>query len=158
MNYAMSLYPTMEAHREGYAENVYLDPATRTFVEETGGTNIMFVDKEGTIVIPSSPSILPSITRRSLVEVARDILGYKVEERPVRFDEIKDMQEMAVIGTAAVLAPVGMVHSKDGDIYLPTGMDKIGSVSAKLRETLTGIQMGDIEDVKGWVHKIDLNK
>lgn len=158
LNYAMSLYPTMEAHREGYAENVYLDPATRTFVEETGGTNIMFVDKEGTIVIPSSPSILPSITRRSLVEVARDILGYKVEERPVRFDEIKDMQEMAVIGTAAVLAPVGMVHSKDGDIYLPTGMDKIGSVSAKLRETLTGIQMGDIEDVKGWVHKIDLNK
>lgn len=158
LNYAMSLYPTMEAHREGYAENVYLDPATRTFVEETGGTNIMFVDKEGTIVIPSSPSILPSITRRSLVEVARDILGYKVEERPVRFDEIKDMQEMAVIGTAAVLAPVGMVHSKEGDIYLPTGMDKIGPVSAKLRETLTGIQMGDIEDVKGWVHKIDLNK
>ncbi|MCD8340277.1 MAG: branched-chain amino acid aminotransferase [Burkholderiales bacterium] len=152
LNYAMSLYPTMEAHRHGYAENVYLDPATRTFIEETGGTNIIFVDKEGTIVVPQSPSILPSITRRSLVDVAKD-LGMKVVERPVKLDEVKDMAECALCGTAAVLAPVGMIHTEEGDIYLPSGMDEMGPVSKKLRETLTGIQGGDLPDTRGWICK-----
>ncbi len=150
LNYAMSLYPTMEAHRHGYAENLYLDPATRTFVEETGGTNVIFVDKEGTIIVPKSDSILPSITRRSLVDVAKD-LGMKVVERPVKLEEVKDMQECALCGTAAVLAPVGMIHTDEGDIYLPSGMDKMGPVSTKLRETLTGIQGGDLPDTRGWV-------
>ncbi len=154
LNYAMSLYPTMEAHRNGFAENVYLDPATHTFVEETGGTNILFVDKSNTVVIPKSSSILPSITRRSLVDVAKEMLGLKVEERPVRFDEIKDMAEMSLCGTAAVLAPVGMVHTEREDIYLPSGMEKMGTISKKLRDTLTGIQMGQIEGPKGWVHKV----
>ncbi len=158
LNYAMSLYPTMEAHRNGYAENVYLDPATRTFIEETGGTNIIFVDKEGTVIVPKSPSILPSITRRSLIEVARDILGLKVVERQVRLDEVKDMAECAVCGTAAVLAPVGLIHTEDGDIMIASGMEEMGPVSKKLRETLTGIQACDLPDPKGWVHEIDLNK
>lgn len=156
LNYAMSLHPTMEAHRAGYAENIYLDPATHTFVEETGGANLLFVDKNGTLVVPKSSSILPSITRRSLVEVGRDILGMKVEERPVRFDEVKDMAEAALCGTAAVLAPVGMIHTKDGDIYLPSGMEEMGPVCKKLRETLTGIQMGTVKGPAGWVHKINI--
>ena len=156
LNYAMSLYPTMEAHREGFAENIYLDPATRTYVEETGGANLLFVDAENRLIVPKSDTILPSITRRSLVTVGRDILGLEVVERPVRFDEIKDMKECALCGTAAVLAPVGMIHTHDGDIYLPSGMDEMGPVSKKLRETLTGIQMGEIEGPAGWVHKINL--
>ncbi len=156
LNYAMSLHPTMEAHRAGYAENIYLDPATRTYVEETGGANLLFVNKEGKLIIPKSSTILPSITRRSLVTVAKDILGLEVEERAVRFDEIKDMAECALCGTAAVLAPVGMIHSEAGDIYLPSGMDEMGPICKKLRETLTGIQMGEIEGPAGWVHKIEL--
>ena len=154
LNYAMSLHPTMEAHRHGYAENIYLDPATRTYIEETGGANLIFVDKEGTIIVPKSDSILPSVTRRSLIEVAKR-LGYKVVERPVKLAELKDMAEGALCGTAAVLAPIGMVNTPDGDIYFPSGMEKMGPVCTKLRETLTGIQMGEIEGPEGWVVKID---
>ena len=90
LNYAMSLYAIVDAHNQGYDENMYLDAATRTYVEETGGANFLFVTKDGTIVTPKSDSILPSITRRSLCVVAEEILGMKVEHRPVRFDEIKD--------------------------------------------------------------------
>ena len=121
----MSLHPTMEAHRHGYAENIYLDPATRTYIEETGGANLIFVDKEGTIIVPKSDSILPSVTRRSLIEVAKR-LGYKVVERPVKLAELKDMAEGALCGTAAVLAPIGMVNTPDGDNLLPVRHGKMG--------------------------------
>lgn len=123
-------------------------------IEETGGANLIFVDKEGTIIVPKSDSILPSVTRRSLIEVAKR-LGYKVVERPVKLAELKDMAEGALCGTAAVLAPIGMVNTPDGDIYFPSGMEKMGPVCTKLRETLTGIQMGEIEGPEGWVVKID---
>lgn len=154
LNYAMSLYATMEAHEEGYAENVYLDPATRTYIEETGGANIIFVDADNTVVVPKSPSILPSITRRSLVYVAEHYLGLKVVERQVALDELKGFKECALCGTAAVLAPVGQIDTKDGPIQFPSGMEKMGEISAKLRETLTGIQMGEIEAPEGWIVKI----
>ena len=155
LNYAMSLYPTMEAHKEGYAENVYLDPRTRTYVEETGGANLIFVADDGkTLVVPKSSSILPSITRRSLVYVAEHYLGMKIDERPVAFDELKNFKECALCGTAAVLAPVGEIHTHDGVIAFPSGMDKIGEVSAKLRNTLTGIQDGQIEAPEGWIDVI----
>ena len=153
LNYAMSLHPTMEAHRHGYAENIYLDPATRTYIEETGGANLIFVDKEGTIIVPKSDSILPSVTRRSLIDVAKR-LGYKVVERPVKLNELKDMAEGALCGTAAVLAPIGMVNTPDGDIYFPSGMEKMGPICTKLRETLTGIQMGRLEAPEGWIKVI----
>ena len=154
LNYAMSLHPTMEAHREGFAENVYLDPATRTYVEETGGANILFVDKDNNLIVPKSDSILPSITRRSLVYVGEKYLGLNVIERRVALEEVKDFKECALCGTAAVLAPVGEIHTKDGVIALPSGMDKMGEVSAKLRETLTGIQNGEIEAPEGWIVKV----
>ena len=93
LNYAMSLYPIMEAHRQGFDENMYLDPATRTKVEETGGANFIFITKDGKVVTPKSDSILPSITRRSLVYVAKEYLGLEVEEREVLFDEVKDFAE-----------------------------------------------------------------
>ena len=156
LNYAMSLYPSVEAHAAGYADNMFLDPETRTFVEESGGANFLFVDKEGTLVVPQSAtdSILPSITRRSLVDVAEKYLGMKVIQRQVRFDEIDQFVECGMCGTAAVISPVGQVDADDKTVVY--GMDHVGPVMQKLRETLTGIQSGAIEDKLGWVHKIDV--
>lgn len=154
LNYAMSLYPIMEAHRQGFDENMYLDPATRTKVEETGGANFLFVTKDGKVVTPKSDSILPSITRRSLVYVAREYLGLEVEEREVYFDEVKDFAECGLCGTAAVISPVGKIVDHGKEICIPSGMEKMGEITQKLYDTLTGIQMGRIEAPKGWIRKI----
>ena len=156
LNYAMSLLPSVEAHAAGYADNMYLDPETRTYVEESGGANFLFVDKDGNLVVPQShtDSILPSITRRSLVDVAENYLGMKVTQRPVRFDEIDQFVECGMCGTAAVISPVGEVDSDDKKVVY--GMEHVGPVMKKLRETLTGIQSGEIEDKFGWVHKINV--
>ncbi len=151
LNYAMSLYPIVTAHEEGYAENMYLDPQTRTKVEETGGANFLFVTKDDTLVTPKSPSILPSITRRSLTYVAEHYLGMKVEEREVLFDELPDMKECGLCGTAAVISPVGRIDNKGKSILIPSGMDEMGPVMTKLRNTLTGIQRGEIEAPEGWI-------
>ncbi len=155
LNYAMSLHAIVTAHAEGYAENMYLDPATRTKVEETGGANFLFVTKDGKVVTPKSDSILPSITRRSLVHVAKEYLGLEVEEREVLFDEVKDFAECGLCGTAAVISPVGKIVDHGKEICLPSGMDEMGSVTKKLYETLTGIQMGRIEAPKGWIYTVD---
>ena len=156
LNYAMSLHPSVIAHSKGYADNLFLDPQTRTYVEETGGANVLFVKKDGTLVVPQSftDSILPSITRRSLVDVAEKMLGMTVEQRPVRFDEIDQFVECGMCGTAAVIYPVGQIDN--GDKSVVYGMEHVGPVMKKLRETLTGIQSGAIEDQFGWVHKIDV--
>ena len=155
LNYAMSLHAIVTAHAEGYAENMYLDPATRTKVEETGGANFLFVTKDGKVVTPKSDSILPSITRRSLVHVAKEYLGLEVEEREVLFDEVKDFAECGLCGTAAVISPVGKIVDHGKEICLPSGMDEMGPVTKKLYETLTGIQMGRIEGPKGWIYTVD---
>ena len=155
LNYAMSLYPIMDAHRQGYDENMYLDAATRTKVEETGGANFLFVTKDGTVVTPKSDSILPSITRRSLMYVAKEILGLKAEEREVYFDEVKDMAECGLCGTAAVISPVGKVVDHGNEICFPAGMNEMGPVTKKLYDTLTGIQMGRLEAPKGWIKVIE---
>lgn len=109
LNYAMSLYSGALAHAEGYDENLYLDAATRTCVEETGGANFIFVTRDGKFVTPASPTILPSITRRSLAYVAEHYLGMPVEERPVPFKEVPSFSECGLCGTAAVLTPVGKI-------------------------------------------------
>ena len=155
LNYAMSLHAIVEAHEQGYAENMYLDSATRTKVEETGGANFLFVTKDGKVVTPKSSTILPSITRRSLVYVAKEYLGLEVEERPVYFDEVKDFAECGLGGTAAVISPVGKIVDHGKEICLPSGMDEMGPVTKKLYETLTGIQMGRIEAPKGWIQVIE---
>ena len=155
LNYAMSLHAIVEAHEQGYVENMYLDSATRTKVEETGGANFLFVTKDGKVVTPKSSTILPSITRRSLVYVAKEYLGLEVEERPVYFDEVKDFAECGLCGTAAVISPVGKIVDHGKEICLPSGMDEMGPVTKKLYETLTGIQMGRIEAPKGWIQVIE---
>ena len=155
LNYAMSLHAIVEAHEQGYAENMYLDSATRTKVEETGGANFLFVTKDGKVVTPKSSTILPSITRRSLVYVAKEYLGLEVEERPVYFDEVKDFAECGLCGTAAVISPVGKIVDHGKEICLPSGMDEMGPVTKKLYETLPGIQMGRIAAPKGWIQVIE---
>ena len=154
LNYAMSLHAIVTAHEEGFDENMYLDAATRTKVEETGGANFLFVTKDNKIVTPKSSSILPSITRRSLMIVAKEYLGLEVEEREVYFDEVKDFAECGLCGTAAVISPVGKIVDHGKEICLPAGMEEMGPTTKKLYETLTGIQMGKIEDKFGWVVEI----
>ena len=154
LNYAMSLHAIMDAHRQGFDENMYLDPATRTKVEETGGANFLFVTKHNKVVTPKSDSILPSITRRSLVYVAKEYLGLEVEEREVYFDEVKDFAECGLCGTAAVISPVGKIVDHGKEICMPSGMTEMGPVTKKLYETLTGIQMGRLEAPEGWIKVI----
>lgn len=154
LNYAMSLHASITAHSNGFDENMFLDPATRTKVEETGGANFLFVTKDNKVVTPKSSSILPSITRRSLIHVAKEYLGLEVEERVVYFDEIKDFAECGLCGTAAVISPVGKVVDHGKEICFASGMEKMGPVIEKLRETLTGIQMGTIKAPAGWIKVI----
>ena len=154
LNYAMSLHAIVDAHKNGFAENMYLDAATRTNVEETGGANFLFVTKDNKIVTPKSNSILPSITRRSLITVARDYLGLEVEERVVPFAEVPEFVECGLCGTAAVISPVGCVNDHGKEIEFVNGCEEVGPVIKKLRETLTGIQMGRIEAPEGWIKEI----
>lgn len=155
LNYAMSLHAIVTAHANGYDENMYLDAATRTKVEETGGANFLFVTKDNKVVSPKSDSILPSITRRSLMYVAKEYLGLEVEEREVYFDEVKDFAECGLCGTAAVISPVGKIVDHGKEICLPSGMTEMGPTTKKLYETLTGIQMGRLEAPKGWIKVIE---
>ena len=154
LNYAMSLYNIVDAHKAGFDENLYLDPGTRTYVEETGGANFVFITKDNKFVTPKSDSILPSVTRRSLMVVAKEYLGMEVEERPVALSELSDFAECGLCGTAAVISPVGKIVDHGKEICLPSGMDDMGPVTKKLYDTLTGIQMGRIEAPKGWIKEI----
>ena len=155
LNYAMSLYNIVDAHEKGFDENMYLDPGTRTKVEETGGANFLFVTKDNKVVTPKSSSILPSITRRSLVYVAKEYLGLEAEEREIYVDELEDFAECGLCGTAAVISPVGKIVDHGKEICLPSGMNEMGPVTKKLYDTLTGIQMGRIEAPEGWIKVIE---
>lgn len=155
LNYAMSMHAIVDAHNHGFDENMYLDPQTRTKVEETGGANFLFVTKDGKVVTPKSDSILPSITRRSLIQVAKDYLGLEAEEREIYLDEVKDFAECGLCGTAAVISPVGKIVDHGKEICFPSGMTEMGPVTKKLYETLTGIQMGRLEAPEGWLKVIE---
>lgn len=155
LNYAMSLHAIVDAHNQGYNENMYLDSATRTKVEETGGANIIFVTKDNKVITPKSNTILPSITRRSLMYVAENYLGLKAEEREIYMTEVPEFKECALCGTAAVLSPVGKIVDHGKEILLPSGMDKMGEITQKLYDTLTGIQMGRIAAPEGWIKVIE---
>ena len=151
LNYAMSLRNIVDAHNCGYDENVYVDSATRTFIEETGGANIIFVAKDGKLVTPKSDTILPSITRRSLMQVAEQYLGLTVEQREIKLSEIDQFAECGLCGTAAVISPVGKIVDHGREIEF-AGM---GPVIQKLYDTLRGIQMGEIEGPDGWIKVIE---
>lgn len=156
LNYAMSLYPLELAHKEGFSENIYPDSATRTYIEEAGGSNVILVDRDGALVVPKSEtgSILPSITKRSLMHVAEHTLGMKVVERPVKISELDSFAEMGLCGTAAVISPVGKVNDHGKEICFPSGMTEMGPALRKLYDTLTGMQAGEIEAPKGWMVEV----
>ncbi len=154
LNYAMSLHAIVTAHKEGYDENMYLDAGSRTKVEETGGANFLFVTKDKKVITPKSSSILPSITRRSLMQVAKDYLGLETEEREIYLEELSDFAECGLCGTAAVISPVGKIVDHGKEIAFPAGMEEMGPVTKQLYDTLTGIQMGRIEAPEGWIREI----
>lgn len=155
LNYAMSFHALITAHENGFDENMYLDAATRTKVEEAGGANFIFVTKDNKVVTPKSESILPSITRRSLMVIAKEYLGLEVEEREVYFDEVKDFAECGLCGTAAVISPVGKINDHGNEICFPSGMAGMGPITKKLYDTLTRIQMGHIKAPEGWIKVIE---
>ena len=149
LNYAMSLYAIADAHEKGYDENLYLDPGSRTYLEETGGANILFVTRDGVLVTPKSDSILPSVTRRSLLYVAEHFLGMRTEERKIRKEEMADFTECGLCGTAAVISPVGEVDDH-GTVY-PFGEPH---TLRRLRELLLAIQHGERKAPSGWITEV----
>ena len=157
LNYAMSLHASQLAHANGFDENLFPDSATRSKVEEAGGANFIFITKDGKLVTPKSNSILPSITRRSVIYVAENYLGIETEEREVFLDELEDFAECGLCGTAAVIAPVGKIVDHGREICFPSGMDKMGDTMKKIYDTLTGIQKGTIEAPEGWIREIKVD-
>ena len=146
-NYAASLRANKMAHEKGYASEFYLDAKEKKYVDECGAANFFGI-KNNTYVTPKSTSILPSITNKSLMQIAED-LGMKVERRPVAEDELDSFEEAGACGTAAVISPISHLDDLEtGKVY--NFGDKPGSWSTKLYETLRGIQYGTIEDKHGW--------
>ena len=146
-NYAASLRANRRAHEQGYASEFYLDAKEKKYVDECGAANFFGI-KNDTYVTPESSSILPSITNKSLMQIAED-LGMKVERRPISEDELDSFEEAGACGTAAVISPISHLDDMEtGKVY--NFGDKPGPWSTKLYETLRGIQYGTIEDKHGW--------
>jgi branched-chain amino acid aminotransferase len=154
-NYAAGLRGMLAARERGFAEALYLDPAEHKYIEETGASNFFAITKDGTYVTPESGSILPSITNKSLMQVAKD-LGMKVERRKIHVEELFDMAEVGAVGTAAIITPIHAIGYRDKLIEF-TDEESVGPVSKQLYETLTAIQCGDIEDTHGWTHEVSLD-
>lgn len=154
-NYASSYEPGKIAKDQGYSDAIYLDPATHTKVEEVGSANFFGITKENKFVTPKSPSILPSITKRSLLWLAENRLGLEVEEGDVYVDELDQFVEAGAMGTAAVIAPISSITYGDKVIQY-TSDTEVGPITKKLYAELVGIQNGDVEAPENWVQKVDL--
>lgn len=153
-NYASSLLPGKEAHDRNFSDCIYLDPATHTKIEEVGSANFFGITKDNRFVTPKSPSILPSITKYSLLYLAEHHLGMQVEEGDVYIDKLDEFSEAGACGTAAVISPVGGIqHGENFHVFYSE--TEVGPVTRKLYEELTGIQFGDIEAPEGWIVKVD---
>jgi len=152
-NYAASLLPHEIAAKEGYSDCVYLDPKTHTKIEEVGAANFIGITKDNVLVTPKSPSILPSITKYSLLYIAEHIFGMKVEERDVYVDKLDEFVEAGACGTAAVISPIGSLTVGDKK-YVFHSETEVGPVIKKLYDYLTGIQYGEIEAPEGWIVEV----
>lgn len=152
-NYASSLYPHEVAAKKGYADCIYLDPATHTKIEEVGSANFFGITKDDKFVTPVSPSILPSITKYSLLHVAKEYLGLETEERDVLIDNLDEFKEAGACGTAAVITPIGGIDYND-KLHVFYSETEVGPVTKKLYDTLCGIQVGDIDAPEGWIYKV----
>ena len=153
-NYAASMRGTERAHDAGYGSPMYLDAKEKRYIDEIGAANFFGI-KNNTYITPKSTSILPSITNKSLIQIAED-LGLKVERRPIEEEELSTFEEVGACGTAAVISPIGEINDLDsGKVYTYCKDGKPGPISTKLYQTLVGIQYGEIEDKHGWITIID---
>lgn len=152
-NYAAGLYPHELAVKRGFADCIYLDPRTHTKIEEVGAANFFGITRDGKFVTPTSESILPSITKYSLMHVAKSYLGMEVEERDVLIEKLDEFQEAGACGTAAVITPIGGIEYK-GKLHVFYSEDMVGPVTKKLYDTLCGIQFGDVSAPSGWIVEI----
>ncbi|MGI6703565.1 MAG: branched-chain amino acid aminotransferase [Clostridia bacterium] len=152
-NYAGSLLPHELAVKKGFADCIYLDPATHTKIEEVGAANFFGITKDNKFVTPKSPSVLPSITKYSLLQVAKDYLGMEVEERDVYIDKLDEFVEAGACGTAAVITPIGGIEYK-GKLHVFHSETEVGPVTKKLYDTLCGIQFGDVKAPENWILEV----
>lgn len=155
-NYAASLNAGQMAHKKGYGNMLYLDPANKEFIDECGAANF-FAIKDNTYITPASETVLPSITNMSLEVLAKD-LGHKVERRPVKYAELAEFEEASACGTAAVCSPIGQIDNLDnGESFVYAKDGKAGKVTTELYNTLRGIQYGELPDEHGWCEILDLD-
>lgn len=154
-NYAASLRSGHLAHLQGYSAVIYLDAKHKEYIDECGPANFFGI-KGNTYITPKSSSILPSITNRSLMQIAED-MGMQVERRPISVDELASFDEAGACGTAAVISPIARIDDLDtGRQYVYSTDGKAGAISEKLYNKLRAIQYGDAPDPHGWVHLIEL--
>jgi branched-chain amino acid aminotransferase len=152
-NYAASLQPHESAVKRGFADCIYLDPITHTKIEEVGAANFFGITKENKFVTPKSFSILPSITKYSLMHIAKEYLKMEVEERDVFIDNLDEFKEAGACGTAAVITPIGGIQYK-GKLHVFHSETEVGPVTKKLYEILCGIQFGDVDAPSGWIVEV----
>lgn len=152
-NYAASFYPKKLAKAAGFVECIYLDPMTHTKIEEVGAANFFGITRDDKFITPYSNSILPSITKYSLLYLAEHYLGLEVAERDCLIDNLNEFKEAGACGTAAVITPIRNIAHKDWVHTFDNG-DEVGPVTQKLFDTLIGIQFGDVEAPEGWIHII----
>ena len=152
-NYAASLMPGSQAKKAHFADCIYLDPMTHSKIEEVGSANFFGITHDNKFVTPKSPSVLPGITRLSLIELAQSRLGLEVVEGDVFIDKLADFKEAGACGTAAVITPIGGISYKD-HLHVFHSETEVGPITQKLYKELTGVQTGDIEAPEGWIVKV----
>lgn len=154
-NYAASLLPGSYAHNHKFSDVIYLDPATHTKVEEVGSANFFGITKDNEFITPLSPSILPSITKYSLLELAESRLGLKSIEGDVYINDLDHFVEAGACGTAAVISPIGGIQNRD-DFHVFYSETEVGPITRKLYDELVGIQFGDKSAPEGWIFPVEL--
>ncbi|AJO78045.1 branched-chain amino acid aminotransferase [Pseudomonas chlororaphis] len=152
-NYAASLMPGSEAKKKHFADCIYLDPLTHSKIEEVGSANFFGITHDDKFVTPKSPSVLPGITRLSLIELAQTRLGLEVVEGDVLIDKLADFKEAGACGTAAVITPIGGIEYQD-KLHVFYSEKEVGPITQKLYKELTGVQTGDVEAPAGWIVKV----
>ncbi|MBO1306956.1 branched-chain amino acid aminotransferase [Enterococcus sp. 669A] len=153
-NYAASLLPGYQAHKRNFSDCIYLDPATHTKIEEVGSANFFGITKDNQFVTPTSPSILPSITKYSLLHLAKDRFDMETVEGDVYLDKLDEFTEAGACGTAAVISPIGGIQNGD-DFHVFYSETEVGPVTKKLYDELVGIQFGDVEAPEGWIYTVE---
>jgi len=152
-NYGASLYPHEVAKDLGFADCIYLDPTTHTKIDEAGSANFFAITHDNKFVTPYSSSILPSITRMSLMQIAQDYLGMKAVAEDIFIDRLDLYAEAGACGTAAAISPIGGIEYK-GKMHVFHSLTEVGPTTRKLYDLLLAIQYGDLEAPEGWIYWI----